>query len=207
MTKIILGDDVTWASWNKILLSTHWKTDRTTSKLPFMYSYSGNCAASVLIFIDIYSCSRIGRSIVGMRKSLADTCGRNVEIGTMAAQFLFCEYLFRIFCIVSLQCAVSHRELCQAELKVTKSPHRWQWHQWGKAFHLMQINIFYRWADAFRYCWHSQVSMTRLRNARRCKYHRRAYVTVERAKVNYQICLNLRIYNILYRKLLLGCNQ
>jgi hypothetical protein len=31
----------------------------------------------------------------------------NVEIGTVAAQFLFWEYMFRIFCIGSLQCGVT----------------------------------------------------------------------------------------------------
>jgi hypothetical protein len=44
-------------------------------------------------------CSRIGRSIVGIYKSLTDTW-----MWKLAAQFLFCEYLFPVFSIGSLQC-------------------------------------------------------------------------------------------------------
>jgi hypothetical protein len=59
----------------------------TATKIPFTYSFSGNCPASVPIptfmclVSDLYipricpqiSCSRIGRSIVGIYKSLTDT--------------------------------------------------------------------------------------------------------------------------------------
>jgi hypothetical protein len=72
-----------------------------------MYSQKRNCAASVPIptfmcLVAIYiSCSRIGRPIRGIHKSLTETCSRNLDC-SRAVPFLG-KYLFRIFGIVSFQ--------------------------------------------------------------------------------------------------------
>ncbi len=70
---------------------------KQATKIPFMYSFSGNCAVLVQIHIhvsvsDLYIpkigphvfCSRIGKSVLGISHRHI-----NLEIGTVAAQFLF----------------------------------------------------------------------------------------------------------------------
>jgi hypothetical protein len=92
------------------LLPAHWPSCSAT-KIPFIYSFSGNCAASVpistfmcLCLIDLYihrvgphiACRRIGRSIVGTYKSLMQThecgnwyCGRAIHIlGIFVSNFV-----------------------------------------------------------------------------------------------------------------------
>ncbi len=94
------------------------KKQYTATKIPFMYSFSGNCAAPQSQFPDSYVCerfifpgnvhifscskkkSRIGRSIVGIYKSLTDTWmwklglwPRNSFSGNMCFEFsvlIFC---------------------------------------------------------------------------------------------------------------------
>jgi hypothetical protein len=70
--------------------------------------FPNSCVCELFIFVPrigpLISCSRIGRSIV--------------EIGTVAAQCLFWEYLFKIFCIGSLQCMAD-----QAVQKIFNSLH------------------------------------------------------------------------------------
>jgi hypothetical protein len=87
------------------------RSDHTATKIPFMYSVSGNCAASVPIphscvcerFIysldrPHISCSRIGRLMVGIYKSPTDT--RMWKLGLVAAHFFSGNIRFEISVLV-----------------------------------------------------------------------------------------------------------
>ncbi len=88
----------------------------TAKKFRFMYYQKRNCAASVPISTfmclwAIYIISTIGPPIFLQQNRPTDRVNiqiahrnMNVGIGTVAEQFIFWEYLFRIFGTLSLQC-------------------------------------------------------------------------------------------------------
>ncbi len=88
-------------------------------KIRVMYSQKRNCAASVPIstFIHLWVIYIFPRT-VHLQQNRQTNRGNiliahrnmNVRIGTEAPQFNFWEYLFRIFCILSLQCILHINE-------------------------------------------------------------------------------------------------
>jgi len=95
-------------------------TPCTARKIPFMYSFSGNCAASVLIFTFMYlwaiyivpgsrgpyiSSSRIGRPIEGIYKSLTYSYTWMWKLGLRPSYSFYGNICFEFFGILSLKCA------------------------------------------------------------------------------------------------------
>ncbi len=99
-----------------------------------MYSQKSICAASVPIStfrclwaiytfpgsVHIFSYSRLGRPIVEIYTSPTDKW--MWKLGPRPRNFLFWEYLFRFFSIVSLQCALRRLKIRCAALLQHKSP-------------------------------------------------------------------------------------
>jgi hypothetical protein len=99
---------------NILIVSCTIRCKDTILKIRNNYSQKRNCVASQSQFphscvcerfiqfpgsVHIFSCSRIGRPIAHRHM--------NVEIGTEAARFLFWEYFFRNFSIMSSQLTIS----------------------------------------------------------------------------------------------------
>ncbi len=94
-------------------------------KNPLMYSFSGKSAASATISTfmylwAIYVVPGLVYNTYFLQQNRQTDCGNiwithrrmNVEIGTETPIFLFWEYLFRNFCILSLQCIFTTEAKC-----------------------------------------------------------------------------------------------
>ncbi len=90
-----------------------WNSNYTAKAIPFIYSFSGNCAASTLIctimcLLAIYIFPRSVHIFPSAEQ--ADPSWEYIirsqthECGNWAPIFLFWEYMFQIFGILSLQC-------------------------------------------------------------------------------------------------------
>ncbi len=104
----------TWLRWHAQCLNVLYST---ATKIPFIFSQKRNCAASVPISRFMCGCERFiysqnwstyfpaadYRQTGPGSKSLTGTW-MYVETGTEAAPFIFWEYFFQFFSIVSLQC-------------------------------------------------------------------------------------------------------
>ncbi len=81
----------------------------TATAIPFIYAFSGNCAASALISGPHFSSSRKGRPIVGIYNSLTDTWILTLGLvpqysfsGNICFKFSVSKFQFSAFCLCSV---------------------------------------------------------------------------------------------------------